>query len=262
MATNDDPSDPDSTDRLMAISVEVYTCPDDPDSEGAGTLSFVVNAGITTAEVWNAPALCDVFDVLAPQTATGYDWSFNGYGVVNADDHDVTRGSGVFFQQQNSGGFRSSLKHLSTGDGQSHTIVITENLQATCWAVGDLSDITFVVPVESRDQNTIASNESIINGLGPDPNGPKSKAMDFVMSGFNLSANPDFLGARINADQFSALEGDRPRPSSSHPGVVNAFFGDGHGRIISESIDDSVYLRLVTTWGDRYGQTILSDNSF
>ena len=261
-ATNDIPSDPNSTDSLMAVGIQIYTCPDDPDADGAGTLSFVANAGITTSEVWNAPSLCDVFDILAPQTATGYDWSFNGYGVVNADDHRVTRGSGVFFQEFHSGGFRSSLDYLSVGDGQSNTILFTENLQATCWAIGDLSDISFVVPVESLDQNTIASNESIVNGLGPEPDRPKTEAMDFEMNGYNLAANPGFLSARINADPVSALEGGRPRPSSFHPGLVNGFFGDGHGRVISQSIDDSVYLRLVTTWGERYGQTILGNGGF
>ncbi len=265
-ATNDNPNHPDSTDKLMATSIKVFNCPDDPDDEAPGNNSYVVNAGITASEVWQDTALCDVYDLLAPQTATGYDWSFNGFGVVNEDDHEVTRGTGVFFQEFHSGGFHSSLKHMSTGDGQSNTIVITENMQATCWGIQGLASLSFVIPVETLDQNTIADNQSIINGLGPAPNGPKSKAMDFILDGagqgYNLSAKPEFLGARINADAGTATDGQRPRPASLHPGIINAIFGDGHGKTVSQSIDDAVYLRLVTARGDWFGQPILSGTDY
>lgn len=48
-SNNDDPTDPNSTASLLATNIQVYTCPDDPESDAPGTLSFVANAGYVTA---------------------------------------------------------------------------------------------------------------------------------------------------------------------------------------------------------------------
>jgi prepilin-type processing-associated H-X9-DG protein len=70
-----------------------------------------------------------------------------------------------------------------------------------------------------------------------------------------------FRDALINGDP-SAAEGTRPRPSSLHPQVVNVFFGDGHGQTISDTVDITVYVRLVSSRGERFGQAILGSSSF
>ena len=48
-SNNDNPTDPNSTDSLMATNIQVYTCPDDPQSYAPGTLSVIANAGYVTA---------------------------------------------------------------------------------------------------------------------------------------------------------------------------------------------------------------------
>jgi prepilin-type N-terminal cleavage/methylation domain-containing protein len=86
-------ADPDSTPALLATSIQSFTCPDDPDAEGDGTLSFVANAGYTMVMRW-------VFEITGSRgtvdntthTASGYNWAFNGHTPPNARDHEVTQG--------------------------------------------------------------------------------------------------------------------------------------------------------------------------
>jgi prepilin-type processing-associated H-X9-DG protein len=61
--------------------------------------------------------------------------------------------------------------------------------------------------------------------------------------------------ARINAD-INGETGQHPRPSSLHPGGVNMLWCDGRITFISRSIDDRVYVRLLSPGGSRYGQEI------
>jgi prepilin-type N-terminal cleavage/methylation domain-containing protein/prepilin-type processing-associated H-X9-DG protein len=261
---------PDSIAELIKTGIQVYTCPDDPNAESGGTLSFVANTGVTTQTYWagaTAGTSLNAFHTIAGgqpwpmgTAYTGYDWSFNDYvgtpGAVPSDDQDVTQASGVFFQQAASGGYRTTID--GSKDGTANTVVLTENLQATQWASPDINDMAYVVAVAGTD-NAIASNQSTINGLGPDFGaGPKSEAMDYNVSGLNFNGTV-LAQAKINANP-GAAEGQSPRPSSLHPGVVNVFFGDGHGRTVSQNIDDTIWFRLTTSSGQRYGENILSDN--
>lgn len=50
--------------------------------------------------------------------------------------------------------------------------------------------------------------------------------------------------------------------SSEHGPGVNAAFCDGRVTFLSEDIDSTVYARLLTSGGTRYGEVLLSDNSF
>ena len=45
-----------------------------------------------------------------------------------------------------------------------------------------------------------------------------------------------------------------PRPSSRHPGGVNAFFGDNHGVFLPDSLDYVIYQHIMTPDGHKAGQ--------
>ena len=242
------------------VNIQVYTCPDDPDAEVGGNLSFIVNGGYTSTTFWTdnaidtAAALNTVHWVGVNGSGVGYDFAFNGLGTITDDDQDVMQATGVFFQEGNNSGYRTTLDRLK--DGTSNTILISENLQATSWETPVIDAMSFVVPF-AGDGYEIEANESVENGLGPD-GGSKSEALDTNVLGVNFGVTP-FEQARVNADLGTALEGNRPRPSSLHPNVVNVFFGDGSGRSLSNNIDDSVYIRLVSASGERFGQNILGN---
>lgn len=274
---------PNSTNGLLAVNIQSYTCPDDPNSEAQGNLSFVANAGYTTDAHWSTDLQSgfpnDLNHAVAPTSAfpnAGYDWSFNDYTGVTPDDQDVTQGTGVFFQELGSRSFRGSIDNMSTGDGQTQTIVLSENLQAQNWGGrpggsgnpgAQINDIAFVIPLASAGGPREVADAETTNGMGVPAGVPpgKSAALTFRNSSGGVSLNFSagvFKDANINDDLGSATEGTRPRPSSLHPGVVNVFFGDGHGQTMAQTIDTTVYVRLVSSRGERFGQDILSDSSF
>jgi prepilin-type N-terminal cleavage/methylation domain-containing protein len=255
-----------STAQLLLTNIKVYTCPDDPNAEAAGTMSFAANLGYTNAVGWtNAlsatatlnPTHTVTRSALA-STTEAYDWIFNGHGATaatyNADDEDLTQATGVFFQQFLSGGFRGSLDRMT--DGQAQTVVLSENLQATGWGSAVLESVGFVFPAQGTT-NTIAATTATGTGFGT---ASSTKDVGMAYLGVNLTTTQP--AAKINANLGTASEGASPRPSSLHPSVVNAFFGDGHGQTISQNISDDVWARLVSQGGNRFGQFILSDNAF
>ena len=207
-------------------------------------------------------------------TGYGYDWSFNGHGggsrgtAWNSDDDEVTRGTGFLYQEVLPGafvnaGFRATLDAVSSGDGLAQTIAFSENLDATRWGTTNVSEMAFIVPLQDAGSPQEVDGANVDNGLGPDPalEGPKDLALAYDPARLPYDTFP-FANARINAFVGNAAEGLSPRPSSYHPGLVNVIFGDGHARNVSESIDIGVYLRLVSSRGERHGQFILSDNDF
>lgn len=259
----------DSPAVLANTNLQVYTCPDDPNADVGGKLSFVANAGYTTSDFWGGSLAGHVPGVGAG--LNNYDFSFDGYqpGGASSEDVEVFRGTGMFLVENPTAAIRSAMDRVP--DGASHTILLSENLQATTWASADIEDVSFVVPFEAGSEaGDFANNEAIINGLGPTPpsSGPplKSVALDYdtplaTPQGINFSANPVLATGKINA-QPGAPQSTRPRPSSLHPNVVNVMYADGHGGPISSTISDRVWVRLVSSSGERFGQEVLSDNDF
>lgn len=262
LAGNDSPA------QLALTNLQVYTCPDDPNSDANGTLSFVANAGYTTSDFWGASLAGHIPGVGAPTSS--YDFSFDTYqaGAATSEDVEVFRGTGMFLAENPNGAIRSALDRVP--DGATHTILLSENLQATAWASPDIEDVSFVVPFEAGGEaGDFENNEAIINGLGPTPPSSgvfKEQALDYDVPltaplGINFAANPLLATGKINAEP-GASESTRPRPSSLHPNVVNVMFADGHGGPLASTIADQVYVRLVSSSGERFGQAVLSDNDF
>ena len=84
--------------------------------------------------------------------------------------------------------------------------------------------------------------------------------------GFKILTGQETL-AFPNASKNSGTEGNTPYPTSLHPGIVVVAFCDGTVRTLNDSIDESVYLRLMTPDGTRLRgafavETPLSDTDF
>ncbi|MDR1478420.1 MAG: DUF1559 domain-containing protein [Planctomycetaceae bacterium] len=104
------------------------------------------------------------------------------------------------------------------------TIVISENLQAGSWSFG-------------------ASGGGTGGGTFSD-DGDIEANLAFTYDGAYTSGTP-----AINAINQGSSTNDEPsnataRPSSNHPGVVNAGFADGGARQLNENINYEVYIRL------------------
>ncbi len=250
-AMNDHPNDPNSFHQLKDLPVGGLSCPDDPTADIKGNLSYVVNLGwvdhpcfLDSDKIFDGPPLGQIRWNIT-------DASGNQAERVSGTSVLISTATAVFLPNtlRVPDGTRTKLilspysqrmNDISTGDGASYTLMITENLQATSWHDESLGGSSFVSCLAiRRDFTPLGFGKS---GGGPGqalaPNGPI-----------------DGLGCLIN-DNLGAPEGNYPRPSSLHPGGVVGAFVDGHVAFINESIDTYVYYSCLTPKGTFFGETV------
>lgn len=212
------------------VSIEVFTCPDHVAAyKKPGGLSFVVNAGHMPSTVWgsgtnNTPALID--------------W-FSAASVGDATDIAIGQATGVIWPQ----GYTSSLEYVSTGDGTSTTLLITENLQAGNWYSTGTQGLGFGIQMPA----TITSAYGNAGNTGSN------------QLAITAAASPDawFINRNLSAGQNTS-----PRPSSQHAGGVNVIMCDGAGRFLNESMDKIVFTKLMTSNGVAYGEQVLDQAAY
>lgn len=124
----------------------------------------------------------------------------------------------------------SNLDTLSSGDGSSTTIMVTENIQASTWDVPSFLRTAKKKPTEPAIKNGVPHNVFV----------------------WHDTTNPS-PGLLINSDLGPGSEPtiQSARPSSEHKGGVNVAFADGHVVFLKESIDYTVYSRLMSTDGEK-----------
>lgn len=140
-----------------------------------------------------------------------------------------------------------TLDYLGSHDGTSMTLMLSENIDAGSYA----------------DPNA--------QGLPDASMGMTSMSMDLPYAvlesrqGFVWWGDVDGMGnvtppfgsnyGKINGPADSAANSNssypytNARPSSNHPGGVNAMFCDGHSRFLSQDIDYQVYCLLMSSYG-------------
>lgn len=238
-STNRDPRGLWSFAQLSATNVQVFTCPDSDRSEQAGALSYVVNTGYMTSDIWDDPTQGH-----RHQISGTYNWNNGDFDETTPEDAQISMATGALLADS-IGQYPTTLDQMALGDGTTQTIMLSENLNAGQWISGNPHEMSFAVRVggTATDIETSASASGV--GSGTD------------QSALQLPGRFDLGPSCINCDPdaVSAV----PRPSSVHNGGVNVFFGDGHGEYVSETIDPGVYARLVTSAGERHGQTLVKD---
>lgn len=212
------------------VAIEVFTCPDHVAAyKKPGGLSFVVNAGHMPSAGWgsgtnNTPASIDWFAAPTPGDAT---------------DIAIGQATGVVWPQ----GYTSSLEYVSTGDGTSTTLLITENLQAGPW-----------YDISTRGLGFGIQMPATITGAYGNAGGTGTNQLYIT-----AASSPDayFINRNLSAGQYTA-----PRPSSQHAGGVNVIMCDGAGKFLNESMDKIVYTKLMTSNGVAYGEQALDQASY
>jgi len=115
--------------------------------------------------------------------------------------------------------------------------MITENVNAGLWYSTSTNDIGIGSRVDWANNNTTFA-------FTPDNHDPDNT--------FQINKNLEF-----------ATRGQTPRPSAYHSGSINVFFCGGNGKSISENIDRSVYIRLLSSDGfSSTVQGLLGDNEY
>lgn len=270
---------------LGATNIEIYTCPDDPNDGADGAMSFVLNAGYTTQDRWTGS--------LAGHRVDSYIWPAVSGSATSTQNINVTTATGVFFPERapvagsappeeiylSSPGYKTTMDKVTNGDGLTQTIFVSENLDTPNWSTTGTSGIVTVPAGTSSVSGSMTSGAGNggfmgyrlgdsgfavrLEGTGQDPTNVSSASAGLALS---FTGNPFALApqqaSRINENLGIAVEGTSPRPSSLHPGTVNVIFGDGSGRNIAQNIDGTVYVRLVSSNGNRFGQNILSSDDY
>lgn len=246
-AAANQPGSRESFDTLAAVSIQVFVCPDSPQAEQPGALSYVANMGYMTADLWDDPRLAH-----RHQVSGTYNWNNGAFDQDSAQDEQVSRATGVFLYDP--GGVPNSFDDLT--DGTSQTLLLAENIDAGPWISGHPHDIGFAVRIGGTADRMLSAAESP-QGLGGDT---METALQFhsVNGASQMDLGPSAIGAPADGGRRTV-----PRPSSHHQeGIVNLFFADGSGRSVSANIDPTVYARLVSSAGERHGQGALKHDDF
>ena len=123
-----------------------------------------------------------------------------------------------------------TLDEISEADGQSQTILFTENTNARNWLSRETFDIGFVVGL---DRIKFASSTDPTQRL---------KVKSAKLGPFAIQPKP------------RVLPGRSPVPSSNHTGIFNIAFADGRVESMNVNIDPRVYLQLMTPNGIAHGE--------
>lgn len=206
---------------IPAPYVEIAACPSEPQADKTQPwLSYACNSG-----VFDLPS--------APQSSPGkFDLAANG--VCHNLFLDKAKGEKV------------SMSYVSSKDGASNTLLITENVNAAKWLIkfnGNPANEDLVHAPNGPGNTPTGSANQLENRLGViwDATELNGNLQNFINTRIELDANPS--NNNLTPPQFA-------RPSSRHRDGVNAIFCDGSGRFLSREMDYRVYAHIMTPNGN------------
>jgi len=263
-----------ANDDLDDIFLAVLACPDDESAfEQNGGLSYVVNGGFGDDKVLNDD-VGTLHSFLSEEIDWDGDGKVNSLGVMDTptvsmlgpdfDDREITRATGVFWTEFETFQDRSRNKSAALGkiyDGSSNTLMFGENLNAggLGWGHPAVSNCLFMFPIEAAHE---ASGPPVLPCPDADNtrfgNAPEYIMRDTLSPGI---ATSDPSCPRAPAYPNESREGPNakgivtslraPYLNSNHPGLVVVSFCDGSVRPLNDSVDHTVYTRLMTPDGTR-----------
>jgi prepilin-type N-terminal cleavage/methylation domain-containing protein/prepilin-type processing-associated H-X9-DG protein len=255
-----------SNNKIANTAIGVLICPDDNTVQtGQGNLSYVVNGGFALYQAvpygWVGSAVDGGAVPSAPNT-----WASTTIGWPATIG--VTQKLGVFFPESSftqgiqtriPWNVRSSL--TSMVDGASNTIMISENtltgvsVAATPYSNG--LETNWACPLPNFTSFIGATNvcgtpsaATALNCMGTATGGPLTPVGDTDGLGWS-NANRVGTFENINGGQNLTIEGQYPFSNSAHPAGCNMGFCDGGVRFISNTIDGTVYSKIITPAGSK-----------
>ncbi|TWT61814.1 DUF1559 family PulG-like putative transporter [Rubinisphaera italica] len=257
---------------LWDTQIAVFSCPDDDTAfQIDGQLSYVANAGYAPY-TGTSPVPAGEWGSINDQSHNfnNIDWrdgitdatSSTGLAQTAPLATRISQSTGVFWRD--TGGDRSivTLDFISNNDGQTQTMMLSENLDAGLWSSNRTGQIAFALQVPTSGLIPTQAAIATPNGVGrydDSTAGAQNSALavieDFSSTGYSAGDS-----------QISAANpgGVRPwRPSSNHVGGnVNVFYCDGHAGSLNATMNQAVYARLMTPAGTKYGQNVIKDSNF
>jgi prepilin-type N-terminal cleavage/methylation domain-containing protein/prepilin-type processing-associated H-X9-DG protein len=246
-----------SNDKIGNTGIGVLVCPDDNTIQtGQGNLSYAVNGGYALYQAWPLSWVGSAVDGGGAPTAKPLTWAASvpaSMGVlakmgVMFPESTYTQG----IQARIPWNIRSSLTGIV--DGASNTVLMGENT------------LTGVSVVPSAYSSNLPTNWAcpLVNFTSLfAPNVCTLGTNDCTASAALLAPQADLDGLgwglankvgtfmNVGGGQSYTIEGSYPFANSAHPGGGNFGFCDGGVRFISNTIDGTVYAKILTPAGSK-----------
>jgi prepilin-type N-terminal cleavage/methylation domain-containing protein/prepilin-type processing-associated H-X9-DG protein len=259
--------------KISETAIGVLICPDDNTVQtGSGNLSYAVNGGFSLYPPVPVGWVGSPTDGLGTISAPNI-WSLagdpKGGQPVNVyqSTQAVTQRLGVmyvnstFFQGDSTRlpwNVRSTLANVT--DGSSSTLLVSENTltgvssgntnsvsQPTNWAT---PMPTFALFIGATNICGTPSATAAVDCTSNNKLLPLQAAGDLDGPGWAF-ANKIGTYANINGGLSLTTEGGYPFTNSNHPGGSNMGFCDGAVRFVTNSIDGTVYSKMITAGGQK-----------
>ena len=244
-----------------ALYIDISVCPSGTvQNKAQATNYYVANGGFAPLTTGPSPLVHPDYTVWAQRFANGIfiDQIRQGYGTP------------PYYTANN------KVTPSDVRDGTSHTLLLSENLQAGLWtSFGPLEWTQTSVPYYPPGMALGDPNAPTLSGMGlrfdtlfvwiyAKENASQTEH-PHVSNGSVIGAiTPVPPPARINGEAFTAVQGRGPvvaaggnpamiplyaRPSSYHSGGVNVQFADNSSMFLKEDIDYHVVQQLMTPYG-------------
>ncbi|WP_422931306.1 DUF1559 domain-containing protein [Singulisphaera sp. PoT] len=247
--------------QLASTAIGILRCPDDNTAQtGQGNLSYVVNGGFV-----RFPAH-PVSWVGAQVDGTSGDGSAMDWVGVSGSSWQAQQGVGsklgVMFLNTTTGNLPWDIHTApsSITDGASSTLLVGENTLVgysvgtqyssnivTNWACPLPNFCMFFASDNVCPTNKCASDLAVTMSTGT-PSVPIDNP-NWGFANAKTTGNYEFIGFGQNL----TIEGSFPYANSGHPGGSNYVFCDGAVRYITNTIDGTVYAKIITPAGSKLG---------
>ncbi|WZO97202.1 DUF1559 domain-containing protein [Isosphaeraceae bacterium EP7] len=243
---------------VASTAIKILQCPDDDTlAEGQGNLSYVVNGGFSR---WHYPAAFTAAD----NATVGWVGGALGDGSPGPaptwGQKGVAERLGVMFLGSSSGRAPWDVRTTPSSiiDGTSTTVLASENRAAgyspqifgstvslaSNWATPHPNYVTFIGSGRICPGGVCDFTAS---GLMASNTGTGGQQMDGPAWSF---ANKSGTNENINGS-LTASDGRYPYPTSYHSGGVNVVMCDGSVRYVNDTIDGSVWAKVLSPAGSK-----------
>lgn len=217
-----------------SLYVPAFACPNDDTSfQVPGGLTYVVNAGFGDNDPTTDTISNSGLDAAAIHNWQVEPFDWDASGAVDPSDHDITRATAVFSSKFSAQKNRS-ITLGKVYDGTSNTMMMGENIKsgvsASNWADPRTRASSFIFPLDPA----LVTTGSLGNPI---------PALASDAAGNPQTAFPN--------QSKAAVQGQAPFLTSAHPGIVVVAYVDGSVKTLNESVDQGVYVRLLTPDGTR-----------
>jgi prepilin-type N-terminal cleavage/methylation domain-containing protein/prepilin-type processing-associated H-X9-DG protein len=247
-----DPSDPDSDPiNPSAPGIDILTCPSNvPEFLGQPWLAYVGNAGWAFSDPNHDPNTAP--DCIQP-VALNTEYAANGIFFDNF------RNTNIIPSQARDGReghppIQMSMAYISSNDGTSKTMLVSENLHTWYWTYGlDPNDTDHDNQFEEQDnESRIVDGKHLFGFVWT--NQPNTVERINGDKRFDRLAECGLTMPPASMEEFAVQatiqEPDYEPygwPSSNHPGGVNIAFCDGHIIFVGDNLDPTIYAQLMTS---------------